>query len=61
MWRDIGTALSLVLVIEGIMPFIYPQRFRQLVAMLAQVDNATLRMMSLFSMLAGTALLYFIR
>jgi uncharacterized protein YjeT (DUF2065 family) len=60
MWREIGIAFSLMLVIEGIIPFLYPSRWRQLVATLANVDNASLRLMGLGSMIAGLFLLYLV-
>jgi uncharacterized protein YjeT (DUF2065 family) len=60
-WKEIGTALSLVLVIEGILPFLSPNRWRSLAAVLADVDNGTLRALGLGSMLVGTALLYVVR
>jgi uncharacterized protein YjeT (DUF2065 family) len=60
MWSEIGIALSLMLVIEGIIPFLYPGRWRQLVATLANVDNASLRLMGLGSMIAGLFLLYLV-
>jgi uncharacterized protein YjeT (DUF2065 family) len=60
MWREIGIALSLMLVIEGIIPFLYPGRWRQLVATLADIDNASLRLMGLGSMIAGLILLYLV-
>ena len=60
MWREIGIAFSLMLVIEGIIPFLYPGRWRQLVATLADIDNATLRLIGLGSMVAGIVLLYLI-
>ena len=60
MWREIGIAFSLMLIIEGIIPFLYPGRWRQLVATLADIDNAALRMMGLGSMIAGVILLYLI-
>ncbi|MBT3710347.1 MAG: DUF2065 family protein [Gammaproteobacteria bacterium] len=58
MWREIGIAFSLMLVIEGIIPFLYPSRWRQLVATLADINNSTLRLMGLGSMIAGIILLY---
>ena len=60
MWREIGIALSLMLVIEGIIPFLYPGRWRQLVATMADIDNASLRLMGLGSMIAGLILLYLV-
>ena len=58
MWRELGIAFSLMLVIEGIIPFLYPARWRQLVVTLADIDNSTLRLMGLGSMIAGIILLY---
>jgi len=59
-WHDLGVALCLVLVIEGIMPFLYPRRWREMVMMLAEVDDRTMRVVGLISMLLGTGLLYLI-
>ena len=60
MWHELAVAFCLMLVIEGIIPFVNPGRWRQLLKMLDQVDDRTMRMIGLGSMLAGTALLYFI-
>lgn len=60
MWRDLGVALCLLLVIEGIIPFLYPRRWKELVIMLAEVDDKTMRLVGLASMLLGTVLLYLI-
>jgi uncharacterized protein YjeT (DUF2065 family) len=60
-WQDLGVALCLVLVIEGILPFLYPERWKELVAMAAQVDERTMRIVGFCSMVLGTGLLYLIR
>jgi len=60
-WQDLATALCLMLVIEGILPFLYPRRWREMVAMLAEVDDRTMRVIGLVSMLLGTGLLYLVR
>ena len=60
MWHDLGVALCLVLVIEGIVPFLYPRRWREMVMMLSEVDDRTMRTVGLMSMLLGTGLLYLI-
>ena len=61
MWQDFAVALCLVLVIEGILPFLYPRRWREMVMMLSEVNDKTMRMVGLMSMLLGTGLLYLIR
>ncbi len=58
--QELGVAFCLMMVLEGIIPFLYPQRWRQLVARLADVDDRGLRISGLISMLVGTALLYLI-
>ena len=60
MWHDVGIALCLVLVIEGVVPFLYPRRWREMVRMLSEIDDRTMRVAGLASMLMGTGLLYLI-
>ena len=59
-WRELLIGFCLMLVIEGVLPFLYPQRWRRMVAQLSQIDDGTLRLFGLLSMLAGVALLYWI-
>ena len=58
MWEHILPALALVLVIEGILPFLSPKRWREAMSQAAQLPDATLRVLGLVSMLAGIILLY---
>ncbi len=60
LWHQVLVALSLVLVIEGILPFLYPRRWRRLVAQLAMIDDRNMRMIGLVSMLSGLGLLYLV-
>ena len=60
MWHDLLVAMCLVLVLEGIVPFLYPQRWKAMVAALATIDVRTMRRLGLASMLLGTGLLYLI-
>lgn len=50
----------MVFILEGIIPFISPGRWRNLVKVMAELDNRTMRTMGLFSMLLGLALLYLV-
>lgn len=61
MWVELATAFCLMLVIEGIMPFIAPSRWRTMAQLLAQVDDRTMRMMGFMSMLIGAILLFLVR
>ena len=60
MWQTGLVALCLVFVIEGIVPFISPRRWREALALLMQMDDRTIRLMGLASMLTGTVLLYLV-
>ena len=61
MWESLLSAFCLMLVIEGIMPFLYPRRWRQLVATLANVDDNSLRLIGLVTMLIGLGFLVWLR
>lgn len=60
MWLDLARAFCLMLVLEGIMPFLTPSRWRNMASLLAQVDDRSMRIMGLLSMLLGAGALYFI-
>jgi len=59
-WHDLWAALALLLVMEGILPFIRPQRWRQIMNTVVQQPDASLRIMGFASMLIGAGLLYVI-
>ncbi|MEE4360302.1 MAG: DUF2065 domain-containing protein [Pseudomonadales bacterium] len=61
MQQDLATALCLVLVIEGVLPFLSPRSWRGMVAKLALSDDRSLRLAGLASMLLGAGLLYLVR
>ncbi|MEH6606170.1 MAG: DUF2065 family protein [Pseudomonadales bacterium] len=61
MWHDLAVAVCLVLVLEGLMPFISPAGWRQALASLAQASDRTVRTIGLLSMLAGASMLYLLR
>ncbi len=61
MWQDLLTAAALVLVIEGILPFVNPQGYRRAILAMAELDDRMLRIGGLLSMLLGTALVFLIR
>ena len=57
-WVELGRAFCLLLIIEGIIPFLYPDRWRQLLETVSDTDDKTLRLVGLFSMLLGLGILY---
>ena len=60
MWRDLGAALALVLVLEGILPFLSPGSMRRVLTLMAQTGDAALRATGAASMLLGIVALYLI-
>lgn len=59
-WKDLGTAIALMFVIEGIMPFLSPATFRDTLKSIFDLEDKTLRMIGLFSMIVGVILLYLV-
>lgn len=57
-WVELGRAFCLLLIIEGIIPFLYPDRWRQLLETVSKTDDKMLRLVGLFSMLLGLGILY---
>jgi uncharacterized protein YjeT (DUF2065 family) len=60
MWQDLLLALALLLVIEGIFPFLNPSGLRKALFMMSQMDDRQLRFGGLTSMLIGVLLMYLI-
>ncbi|WP_035382918.1 DUF2065 domain-containing protein [Ferriphaselus sp. R-1] len=51
--------LALMLVMEGMMPFLFPAAWRETFQRLIQLSDGQLRFMGITSMLCGLLLLYF--
>jgi uncharacterized protein YjeT (DUF2065 family) len=51
-------ALGLMLVVEGIMPFLFPDVWRRTLAKLAQLQDGQMRFFGLTLMLSGLLLIY---
>jgi len=59
-WQVLPVALALVFVIEGMMPFISPGRWRQMIVTVAQMEDRVIRNFGLGSMLFGLFVLYLV-
>lgn len=57
MWADLIRALALVCVIEGLMPFIAPQRWRETILRLAEVAPRQLRIFGAVMIAIGVVVL----
>lgn len=60
-WADLLTALALILVLEGIFPFVNPGGLRRTLLQAAEMPDKLLRGIGLVSMLIGVLLLYLVR
>jgi uncharacterized protein YjeT (DUF2065 family) len=60
-WTDLLSALGLMLVIEGIMPFASPASWRRMMQQITTSPDNSLRGIGAMSMVAGLLILYFVR
>lgn len=58
MWDDLWVAMALMLVLEGVFPFLSPARFKDILQSILQTDERHIRIAGLLSMVVGVALLY---
>jgi hypothetical protein len=61
MWQDLLAAFGLMLVLEGILPFLNPRKVRETLSQLLQMQDRVLRLIGLSSMLVGLLVLYMVR
>ncbi len=57
MWETLLMAIALMLILEGILPFLSPQMWRETFKKLTEINDAQIRFIGLSSMLIGLALL----
>lgn len=60
MSTEILTALALILMIEGVMPGLFPTAWRKALRSFSEMDDRKIRWIGLGSMLAGAVLLSFL-
>jgi len=61
MWQELLVAVALLLVIDGVLPFINPEAMRRALRQIAQMNDSTLRFAGLTSMILGCLILYVVR
>ncbi len=59
-WQVLAAAVALVFIIEGMLPFISPNRWRNLLKVVDEMDDRVIRNVGLGSMLFGVVLLYLV-
>ncbi|MGH8629314.1 MAG: DUF2065 domain-containing protein [Burkholderiales bacterium] len=57
-WGSLLTAIALVLVLEGILPFLSPRGWRETFKRLTEMSDGQIRFIGLTSMIAGLLLLF---
>jgi len=60
-WQDLFAAIALVMIIEGMLPFLSPRSLRRAYMMIAQMDDKSIRSVGLVSMGLGLILLMVVR
>ncbi|MEE8207966.1 MAG: DUF2065 domain-containing protein [Nitrosomonadaceae bacterium] len=61
MWDTLLIAFALMLVLEGILPFLLPSVWRETFKKLTEIGDNQVRFIGLTSMLIGLLLLYFVK
>lgn len=57
-WHDLINAVALLLILEGLLPFVSPASIKKLYKTMMETPESSLRMIGLASIVAGLALLY---
>ncbi|MCZ8217771.1 MAG: DUF2065 domain-containing protein [Acidovorax sp.] len=57
-WESLWTALALVLVIEGLLPFFSPQSWRHAVQQIAQLQDGQIRFFAFLAIVVGLLMLW---
>ncbi len=60
-WADLWAALALVLILEGLLPFLSPRSYRNMVQQMATMPEKMLRSVGLGLVLAGVVFLLLVR
>lgn len=60
-WTELFSALALVMIIEGIIPFITPQGYKKSMQQMLAMPESKLRVVGFSLMLVGAISLFFIR
>ena len=60
-WGDLLAAFALLLIFEGLIPFISPRGYKNMVQQMATMPEQTLRNVGLVIIVIGLATLYLVR
>lgn len=60
-WTELFSALALVMIIEGIIPFLNPKGYKNTMQQMMSMPESTLRVLGLGLMIVGSISIFFIR
>ncbi len=60
-WTDLLSALGLMLILEGLLPFASPSSWRNMLRQVGEAPDNSLRGIGAVSMIVGLLILYFAR
>ncbi|MES9845892.1 MAG: DUF2065 domain-containing protein [Candidatus Sedimenticola sp. PURPLELP] len=60
MWHELLIAMALVMVVEGLLPFLNPGAMRKIMKAASEMDDRALRISGLISMILGVIMLYIV-
>jgi len=60
MWENFLNAVALMLILEGMLPFLSPQTWREAFRRLTEINDSQIRFIGLTSMLAGLLVLFIV-
>lgn len=60
-WTELLSAVALMMIIEGIIPFLSPKRYKSTLQKMISMPESSLRTVGLGLMLVGAISLFFIR
>ncbi len=61
MWADLFAAMALVFVLEGVLPFLSPPRYRAMMLAASRFSDSGIRTLGGLSMVVGLCVLYLVR
>ncbi len=59
-WTDLLTAIALLLILEGLLPFASPKSIKKIYLTMMETPESSLRLFGLASIVAGLVLLYLV-
>ena len=60
-WTDLLSAIALLLIVEGLLPFFNPSGWKNVLLKVLQMDDKQLRFLGLTSMVIGILILNWVR